>query len=175
MIEYRSIPGYSDKYSVTKDGNVWSGFKRRRLSPSKHSQGYLEVRLKVGSGKQCVLVHRLVALAWVLNGNPEKFKCVNHLNGVKTDNRAENLEWCDHARNNQHAHTTGLQKPSQRQREAARHTALATRRFTVSQVIEFRLKHASGATVTSLAKELHVPRTTMSAVIHGHNYKNLNQ
>lgn len=48
----------------------------------------------------------MIALTFV--SNPENKKCVNHKNGIKTDNRAENLEWNTYSENRTHSIVTGL-------------------------------------------------------------------
>lgn len=53
-------------------------------------------------------IHRLVALAFVDNSDPETLKYVNHIDCVKTNNCADNLEWCTAAQNMQHARKMGL-------------------------------------------------------------------
>ena len=67
------------------------------LNPTILTTGYLQVKLH---GKK-YLVHRLIALAFV--GGEQK-KTVNHKNGVKTDNRAKNLEWATYSENQKHSY-----------------------------------------------------------------------
>lgn len=70
---------------------------------------YCNVTLSNGGNLSYQTVHRLVAFAFI--PNPENKPCVNHINGIKTDNRVENLEWINWDENVQHAYDTGLSKP----------------------------------------------------------------
>lgn len=72
------------------------------------STGYFKVVLSKNNKKTKFYIHRLVG-EYIL-GNPTNEDCINHKNGIKTDNDPENLEWCSVADNNRHAFETGLQK-----------------------------------------------------------------
>lgn len=60
------------------------------------------------SRRRSIGIHRLVALAWVVNPEPDKFNIVNHKDGNKHNNHHTNLEWCDYGQNNRHARDSGL-------------------------------------------------------------------
>lgn len=94
----REIPGFPD-YRVSNLGRVFSyrGKIEKLLRPSKSWYGYEQVTLSNGEKKRTMVVHRLVALAFL--PNPENKPCVDHLNTIKTDNRPENLRWVSHKEN----------------------------------------------------------------------------
>ena len=86
-------------YQVDTEGNVYGPWKK--LKPQSTS-GYHKVTVYEGSksdSKQ-LYIHRMVAETFI--PNPKEYKEVNHKNGVKTDNRVQNLEWCDRQYNIDH-------------------------------------------------------------------------
>lgn len=81
-------------YEVDGIGKVYSiRNKIIELKPSKNPKGYLKVILYNENGRKTFSVHQLVGKAFI--PNPNNYTEINHKNGNKTDNRIENLEWCN--------------------------------------------------------------------------------
>ena len=107
---WKDIEGYEGKYQVSNMGRVRSldytimqpnahdghlqpiTYKGRMMKAHSINSGYLAVGLRNEQGKRQHLVHRLVATAFV--ENPQNLPDVNHKDEDKTNNRADNLEWC---------------------------------------------------------------------------------
>lgn len=86
-----------DRYSVSNLGRVKSNYanKERILKPFKDTRGYLKVDMRHGEERKSMMVHRLVALAFIDNPHPESWNEINHKDEDKTNNCVSNLEWCD--------------------------------------------------------------------------------
>jgi len=89
-------------YFIEENGNVFSLSKCRNLKHQICNIGYHRVGLILDSGKRRTCsVHRLVALKYI--PNPENKPCVNHIDGNKSNNHVNNLEWCTYKENTAHA------------------------------------------------------------------------
>ena len=102
---WKDIPNYEGLYQVSNLGRVRSLYNKGRvLKPRKHRNGYQEVNLSKRKIIKTKLIHRLVMLVFIGESDLQ----VNHINGIKTDNRLENLEYCTSRDNIRHAHKIGL-------------------------------------------------------------------
>ena len=108
---WKPIEGTDGGYEVSNLGRVMSKMQRNpRIMPQTiQRSGYHYVMLHVNNKPTCRRVHRLVAQAFL--PNPANMKEVNHKDGNKDNNRADNLEWCTRSHNVKHSFDMGLKQP----------------------------------------------------------------
>lgn len=120
---WKDVVGYESIYQVSNLGNIkalaqkrwmnvnmcYSHYKEKILKPSTTIDGYLKIRLYKDLIDKNFLVHRLVGISFI--DNIENKKEINHINGIKNDNRIENLEWVTPMENVKHSYKIGIKKP----------------------------------------------------------------
>lgn len=141
---------------------------KEKIVTGTNSHGYRMVSFKKDGIKKVLNVHVLVARAFVNNPNPEKFTIVNHLNSDRADNRAENLEWCDHSRNAKHAIEAGKIKIT---RGIQRSNAILNEK----KVLAIKLLYKTGNfSLDDLSNIFNIGRTTIHRIIQGTKWNHIN-
>lgn len=102
----KDVKGYEGYYKVDEQGNIYNSKTGMVKKQPIHAKGYKVVTLRKPGICKTYRVHRIVATAFI--PNPENLPQVNHKNGIKTDNRVDNLEWCNNSQNQLHSIKNGL-------------------------------------------------------------------
>ena len=144
--------------------NLVRVISQREIKPTLNRGRYLYVTFFKDQKGHSKSAHRIVAAAFV--PNPENKKEVNHINGIKTDNRAVNLEWVTASENAQHAIRTGLKTKIAEANPSAK--------LTNAKVKEIRaLYEAGGTSYAKLAKIYGVGDRAIACIIKRIKWKSV--
>jgi len=196
--EWKLIPG-SDGYMASRKGDIlrlprnvrymqygklregFYDFKIVKINFNKY--GYLNCHYYVNGKRKTYQIHRMVAKAFI--SNPENKPSVNHKNGIKTDNRVENLEWCTAKENTRHAHNTGLVskesfvKGSLKQRKQSNEykklesVSKNCRRYFNNDQVRYIRSECLNRTFKDVAREMDVNPQTISDCFHRVKYREI--
>ena len=169
MIEvWRPLPEWEDFYSVSNHGRIrgetegYGGYKRGRiLKGAKDRDGYLKVSLfrKDTHKKLSTSIHRLVALTFI-GVRPLKNQ-VNHINGDKSDNRCDNLEYVTCAENLRHAreilHRQGKPKNGEKHHNS---------KLSDADTLKIRLLASQGIKQREISKRFSVDPSLISCIVN---------
>lgn len=151
---FKPIPGYSNYY-CSKSGKILNATTGRILKYD-YSRPYLRATLSKDGKVKKHFVHRLVAYSWIGRQPTQKHQ-INHINGIKHDNRADNLEWCTHQENQDHARKYLYKQPIG--------TELPWSKLNENIVRQIR-KSWPNKSARSMAKELNLSKTTVLRCVH---------
>lgn len=158
--EYKRWNEKNQGYSLMKEKIYKSNYSRGKqiyedeARKEKYGKGYQWVTIR----NKTYAVHRLVALAWI--PNPEQKPQVNHKNGIRDDNRVENLEWVTNMENREHS--------KQFDRNTRKGSQVNTAKLTEEQAKEIKALLAAGElTQVAIAKKYNVLPTTINWIKKG--------
>lgn len=157
----RSVPRTS---TVIRSGKSWQWTRKPKiLSPCVEKNGYLQIASQHNGIRKKYLVHRLVGFAHVSGYEPGL--TINHVNGNKLDNRAENLEWVSLSANTEHQWATGLVNL-----RGDNHPA---KKLSSRQVVYIRRLAKKGISCHSLAVIAGVSNSIISLIIQGKRWNSV--
>ena len=170
---WKNVPGYEGLYQCSNLGRIKSmsslvkcsnGFRKTKEKILKHYQKCDDKYCYIYLGrKNCYLVHRVISMAF--NNNIENKPCVNHKNGIKSDNRACNLEWVTYSENEKHSYYV-LGKDIKGEK-SHRHI------LKNEQVIEIKLRIKNGERNVDICKDYPVIDRTISDIRRGKRWSHI--
>lgn len=158
----KEIIGYNGYY-VDENGNIYGKRKEVLMPVFQKKTGYNRISLVKDGKAHNFSIHRIVAEMFI--ENPLNLPQVNHKNGIKTDNRVENLEWVSRSENQLHKiHVLGKGLEGERNPQ---------RKLTKEKVLIIYQMAKNGVCYTEISKQFGISRSVISGIKNGKNWNNV--
>lgn len=167
---YPNLAPEKNRFLISSEGRLMNKNTSLIYKPELLRTGYLSVRIGLSHTERMhIILHKAVAFTFI--ENPSNFKCVNHKDGNKQNNKIENLEWCSESYNRKHAYDNGLFDISKISGENNHNAKLTTQDIT-----SIRETYQSGSRQNggrALARKYGVSKTVIRAIINNDAWKNI--
>lgn len=167
---YPKIENSHELFEISSNGRLRNIKTGHIYKPETLSSGYLSCRVTCGSRdkKVHIIIHKGVAYTFL--SNPDNLPCVNHVDGNKTNNHIDNLEWCTYGRNLQHSYDTGLFDKTVISGEN-NHAAKLTAQDAV-YIRDVYIKGSRSCGAHALARQFGVSHQTILSIINKETWTN---
>jgi len=170
---WKDVVGYEGLYQISNLGRVKSlgnnATRKEKILKNRLRCGYFNVMLYKNKESKMKLVHRMVAIAFVLN--PENKPQINHINGIRNFNIPENLEWTTQSENMLHAYRIGLQKWHGKPQAHGEQSGRS--KVKESDILEIRRLHTTGLNYNKLAKLYNMSNRQISFIVNKKSWKHI--
>ena len=95
---FEDLMGFEEMYMINREGRIWSKVYKKEMTPIPNDDGYLVVSLGERASRVKRLVHRLLAIQYIPNDDPNKPQ-IDHIDRNKLNNSLDNLRWCSQKEN----------------------------------------------------------------------------
>ena len=161
--------GKPTNYLIGNNGSVYS-LKSNKFLKLRMFNGYLTCTLYFEERSKTCFVHRLVAETFVYNNDPINKTQVDHINGCKTDNFEENLDWVSPAENIKRGHDTGLITKTFCEGEKS-----VNSKYTEKQIrYAFELME-QGYFMRDISNKVGIPYKYLSEIFNGNVWKSISK
>lgn len=149
---------FKQQYMIDTEGNVYSPWRGlHKMSIRTNPQGYKDLYLYTNEyGRKCYKVHRLVMETFKPQERSTELQ-VNHIDGNKSNNSLDNLEWCTRSENLKHAFKIGLEENPKGEKNPAH-------KLIELEVIEICKKLENKETLQTIANEYDVSKSCIAAI-----------
>lgn len=162
MEKWVDVKGYEGMYQVSNEGNIRSIKNEPKIMrPHLDTKGYHRQSFYKDGKSTTIKYHRLVAQHFI--PNPENKPQVNHINGIKTDNRVENLEWMTNDENMHHSKINKLRIGKMPCGENNKKTKITDEQVKYIRSVHVKSSKEFGS--AALAKQFNVSVSTVNRIV----------